>query len=135
MEKLAEGFLLSFFQKIEIVHQGVQVLQVAEEGIGLHQILVGIVEIADEELSPEIEVVQGFLALGYFLVYPVEVADQFDGISGLQGGSLTEQVADAEVDGRPDGMFGFTYQYSLKNRLARLLGKTTATWAKSPPSL
>ena len=56
-EKLAQCFLLSLLQKVIFSRQLVQVFQVAEQGLRVDQVLVGIVEITDEHLAPEIKIV------------------------------------------------------------------------------
>lgn len=107
MEKLADGFFLAFFQKIVVICGGVQIPEVAEQSVRIGQILVGIIEIADQHLTPEIKVVQRFLASGCFAEHPVKVAYELDGISHLQAGRLAEEFADADIGGRPDGTVGF----------------------------
>ena len=73
-EELAQRFLLSFLQKVIFAGQFVQVLQVAEQCLGVGHVLVSIVKVADEHFAPEVEFVQTFLAARYCTEHLVEVA-------------------------------------------------------------
>ena len=56
--------LLFLIHEAIIIHQGTEVLKVAEECIGIGHVLVGIVKIAQKQLAPKVEVVQSFGAFG-----------------------------------------------------------------------
>ena len=132
MEKLADGFFLSFFQKIVVICQGVQIPEVAEQSVRIGQVLVGIIEIADQHLAPEIKVVQRFLASGCFAEHPVKVAYELDGISYLQAGRLAEEFADADIGGRPDGTVGFLCQVFIEEKTGTLVREDHGQMGKVP---
>ena len=69
VEELLDGFFLFLVDEGVVVHQGTQVLQVGKEVMGIDHILVGIIEVGQQQFSPEIEVIQGFLALCLFAEY------------------------------------------------------------------
>ena len=69
LEELLNRFFLLFIKEFIIVHQILQVLQVTEELIRIYQVFIYIVEIADQQLAPKIEVVQCFLAFCFFTEY------------------------------------------------------------------
>ena len=58
LEKLLYGFFLLLVEEVVVVHDVLQILQVAEQLVGIYQVLVGIVEVADKQLAPEIEIIQ-----------------------------------------------------------------------------
>ena len=101
MEKLAYGLRLLFVQIVGRVHDVLQVFQVAEEIFGLYHILVHIIEIAYQEFTPKVEVVQRLRALGLLTKHFVELAHQTNRVSVLQRRHAFEEVADADVCGRP----------------------------------
>ena len=61
-EKLADGLLLLRAEKAVVLAQGMELLQVAEEAAGINQVLVEVVEVADEQFAPEVEVVEALVA-------------------------------------------------------------------------
>ena len=69
-ELLDSGFLLLVHEGI-VFHQGTKILKVTEEGICIHHVLVGIIEITQQEFSPKIEIIQGFGTLGVEAEYLV----------------------------------------------------------------
>ena len=69
LEELLDCFFLLFIKGFVIVHQILQVLQVTEEFVRIYQVFIYIVEIADEQLAPKIEVVQCFLTFCFFTEY------------------------------------------------------------------
>ena len=60
-EEPAYGLALSGAEESGVVRQVFQILQVAKEAVGWYLVLVQVIEIADEQFSPEIEVIQRFL--------------------------------------------------------------------------
>ena len=116
VEEPLDGLFLLLVEEVEAVHDVLQLLQVAEELVGIHQVLVHIVEVADEQFAPKVEIVKRLLAAGLFAEYLIEFAHQPNRVSQLQRGELAEQFTDADVSGRPDGTVCFGGQVFVEEQ-------------------
>ena len=81
-ETLKQGCLL--FGEIGEIVEFVDVTKVAEYIVGHGHVLVNVVEVADEQLSPAVEMVEGLVDAGYGCEAAVEFADEFDGVADGQ---------------------------------------------------
>ena len=59
------------------------VTQIGKDTVGIGHVLVDIVEIADKQLSPAIELVEGLGRSCFLTEGLVKVANQFDGVGHL----------------------------------------------------
>ena len=84
-----------------VVIQLVQVAQVGEDAVGIGQLLVDVIEIADEQLSPTEELIEGLFGTCKLTEGLIEVADQLDGVGNMERGLLTEEFADGDVGRTP----------------------------------
>ena len=84
------------------VIQLMDIAQVGEELLGVYHVLVHIVEVGKQQLSPTIEMVQGLVDARTFHEGLVQIADRFDGVSNLQVRVASEEVADGDIGGSPD---------------------------------
>ena len=85
LKKLLYGFFLFFIKKIVAVHDVLQVLQVAEQFAGIYKVLIYVIEVADKQFSPKIEVIQRFFAMRFFPEYFIQLAHQPDRVTRFQG--------------------------------------------------
>ena len=121
-ELLDGGFLLRVHEGV-VIHQRTEILQVGKQLAGIYQILVGIIEIAQQELTPEVEIIQGFLALGRFLEDLVEFANQLHRIAHFTLGKAPEQFTDADGGRRPHGLVGLLRQVFVEEQSCTLVGE------------
>ncbi len=84
LEELADGFFLFLVEEVVVVHDVLQILQVAEQLVGIYKVFVYVIEIADEQFSPEIEVIQRLFAVRFFAEHFVQFAYQADRVAGFQ---------------------------------------------------
>ena len=103
------------------------VLQVAEHIAGRSHILVDVVEVADEQLSPAIEVVERLVAgvgrVGDALEGLEQEADKPDGVADGKGRVLAEEVADGDIGRTPDGFAGNTGKGIVEEKRCALVGE------------
>ena len=116
------GFLFLVHEGV-VVHQCAEVLKVGKQLFGVYQILVGIIEVAQEEFSPEVEVIQGFLALGGLPEDFVEFANQFDRIACFPFGKAPEQFTDADGGRRPQRLVGLLCQIFVEEQSGPFVGE------------
>ena len=83
LKELPDGFFLFFIEEFVVVHQVLQVLQIAEQFVCIHHIFVYVVEIANQQFTPEVEIVQRLPTFGFFFEYFIKLADQTDRIPYL----------------------------------------------------
>ena len=83
LEELADGFFLLLVKEVVAVHDVLQFLQIAEELVGIYEVFVHVVEVADEQFSPEVEVIQSLFTVGLFAEHLIQFAYQADGVTGL----------------------------------------------------
>ena len=123
LEELADGFFLFLVEEVVIVHNVLQFLQVAEEFVGIYKVFVYVIEIADEQFSPEVEVIQSFFAAGLFAEHLIQFAYQADRVTGLQWRELPEQFADADVGRRPQRAVRFSCQIFVEEQTGTFVGE------------
>ena len=116
------GFLFLIHEGV-VVHVRSQILKIVEQLVGLDHVLVRIVKITDEQFSPEIEIIQSFVALGFLAEYFIQFANQFYGIGYLVMGEFAEQFADADIGGRPDRGVRLLCQVFVEEQTGAFVGK------------
>ena len=67
--------------QMHVVTAGLQ--GIAEELVGIYEVFVHVVEVADEQFSPEVEVIQSLFTVGLFAEHLIQFAYQADGVTGL----------------------------------------------------
>ena len=123
MEELADGFFLLLVKEVVAVHDVLQFLQIAEKLVGIYEVFVHVIEVADEQFSPEVEVVQSLFAVSLFSEHLIQFAYQADRVTGLQRRKLPEQFADADVGGRPQGAVRFGCQVFVEEQTGTFVGE------------
>ena len=117
------GFFLLLVEEVVVVHDVLQILQVAEQLVGIYQVLVGIVEVADKQLAPEIEIIQRLFAVRFFAEHFVQFAHQPDRVAGFQRRKATEQFADVDICGRPQRAVALSRQVFVEEQAGTLVGE------------
>ena len=79
-EELTDGVRLLVVEEVECV-VCLEVLEVGEEPVGVDAVLVDVIEVADEQLAPEVEFVECLVAPGGIAEDLVEAAHEFDGVA------------------------------------------------------
>ena len=87
-----------------------------------NKVFVYVIEIADEQFSPEVEVIQSFFAAGLFAEHLIQFAYQADRVTGLQWRELPEQFADADVGRRPQRAVRFSCQIFVEEQTGTFVG-------------
>ena len=82
----------------------VDIAQIGKHLVGIRHILVQVVEIGQQQLSPTVEMIQRLVGPGDGDKRLVQVAHQFDGVGHRQFPVLTKQVADGHVGRTPYGL-------------------------------
>ena len=121
-EKLADGVALAGRQ-VACVVELVEIAQVGENLSRRCHVLVDIVEVAEQQLAPAEEVVDGLLVAGDARVDLMEVADELDVVGHLQLAVTAEEVADGDVGGRPQGTASLACQGVVEEERGALVGK------------
>ena len=109
IREIAEEFLDHFFLivcEIRNIVEFVDVTQIGKEQFGIYHVLIYIVKIGKEELSPTVKMVEGLINACVCYEHLVQVADRLDRVSYLQLGMSAEEVADGDVCGSPDRLAG-----------------------------
>ena len=75
LEELPDSLFLLFVQKVIVIHQVLQVLQIAEEFVCIYHVLIYIIEVADKQFSPKVEIIHRLLALCFFLEHFIKFAN------------------------------------------------------------
>ena len=123
LEKLLYGFFLLLVEEVVVVHDVLQILQVAEQLVGIYQVLVGIVEVADKQLAPEIEIIQRLFAVRFFAEHFVQFAHQPDRVAGFQRRKAAEQFADVDICGRPQRAVALSRQVFVEEQAGTFVGE------------
>ncbi|EJW92444.1 hypothetical protein EVA_19446 [gut metagenome] len=123
LEKQLDGLLLFLVQEVIFICQFLEVLQVAEQLVGIDPIFVDIIEIANQQFAPKVEIVQRLLTLGGFSKHLVEFAHQPDRVARFQIRQLLKQITDAHGSRRPDGAVGFTSQVFIEEQVGPFVGE------------
>ena len=105
-----------------VVHL-VQVAQVGKDAVGGCQLLVDVVEVGQQQLSPSIEVVEGLVDARLCGERAVQFAHQFDGVGEHALGMAAEEVADGGVGGAPDGLACQARQVVVEEQRGALVGE------------
>ena len=99
---MAQQLALLVGQVAQVV-QLVDVAQIGKDVVGIGHVLVEVVEVADEQLAPAVELVERLVRVRLQAERQVKVAHQLDGVGNSQRRLLAEQLADGDVDGTPQG--------------------------------
>ena len=121
-EEALQQFRL-FLREIGQVVEFVDVAQVAEHVVSHRHILIDVVEIADEQLSPAVEMVECLVDSRDGDERAVEFADQSDGVAHGETGMLAEEVADGDVRRTPDGVSRKACQCLVEEERGALVGE------------
>ncbi len=100
VEELADGGFLRRGEEAVVVEVA-ELLQVAQQTVGIGHVLVDVVEVANQQLAPEEEFVERLVAAGLLLVDLIEQARQAQRVANGVWRQALKQFADAAVDGRP----------------------------------
>ena len=114
-EEVAQHVTL-FVGEVRYVVKLVQVAQVGKHAVGVGHVLVDVVEVADEQLSPAVEAVERLSAARDAAERLVKVADELDAVGHLQFRLLSEQLADGDVGRTPQGAVGQTGQMLVEEQ-------------------
>ena len=87
--------------KVAEVVELMDVAQVGKDTVGIGHILVDVVEVADEQLSPAVELVERLVRTRMQAERLVQVANQLDGVANRQRRLLAEQFADGDIGRTP----------------------------------
>ena len=101
----------------------VDVAQVGKHAVGVGHVLVDVIEIAEQQLPPAVELVQRLGRAGLKTERLVEIADLLDGVGYLKRGLLAEQFADGDIRGAPQGLACLTGQVLVEKQRGTLVGK------------
>ena len=107
VREIAEEFLndfLLFFGEVRHVIELMDVTEVGKELPGRSHVLVHIIEVGYQQLSPAVKVVECLFDACTLDERLVKIAYQFDGVTHLQSSVLTEEVADGDIGGAPQRM-------------------------------
>ena len=121
-EEMAQQFAL-LVGKIAQVVEFVDVAQVGKYAVGVGHVLVDVVEVADEQLAPTIELVERLVAAGLKTERLVQVAHQLDGVGHMQLTLLAEQFADGDVGRAPQGLLRDASQLVVEKQRGALIGE------------
>ena len=101
----------------------VYVLEIAENLVGIGHVLVDVVEVGQEELSPTIEVVERLGETSTFNERLVKVAYKLNGVAHLQVGVSAEQVANGNVGRAPHRLLCVACQMLVHEESGTLVGE------------
>ena len=101
-EELLQGLDLPLVQEVHPVHGG-KVGPVRKELVGLHQVLVDVVEVVYQYFAPAIEVVERLWGVYEGGIDVVEAADAEDVVAGREVGELLKKVVDGDEARSPYG--------------------------------
>ena len=110
-----------FVSEIRQVVQFVQVAQVGQHPVGIGHVLVNVVEVGQQQLSPPVELVERLLRAGDGTERTVQQADGFYGVGHLQAALPSEEVADGDVRRAPDGLPGQSCQLLVQKQRGALV--------------
>ena len=94
--------------EIRHVVEFVNVAQVGEYLVGRPHVLVEVVKVGEQQLSPAVEVVECLVDACALDEALMEFAYEQDGVGDLQWGVAAEEVADGDVSGAPQGLASLT---------------------------
>ena len=121
-EKLGEKLLL-LGGKIGRVVEFADVADVGENTTRIGEILVNIVEIGKQQLSPREELIEGFVLARDGVENAVKVADEFNRVGHGERAVVAKQVADGDVGGTPDRLVGESGEMVVEEERRALVGK------------
>ena len=102
--ELADHLQLFGGQVGDVGLQLLQLVDIAEQRIGVDTVLVDRVEVVEQHLAPEIELVERFVVAGRIDL--VQLGDQSDAFARMQSRNLLHQVVDRQPTGLPHRPFG-----------------------------
>ena len=119
----ARKHLLLLVVEIGYVVELVNVLEVAEYAVGVCHVLVDVVEVGKQQLSPAVEMVESLVDARTFRERLVYVAYQFYRVGGLEVGMLAEEVADGDVRRAPYGLTSNARKMLVEEQSGTLVGE------------
>ena len=99
------------------------VLKVAEYAVGVCHVLVDVVEVGKQQLSPAVEVVERLVDARTLRERLVYVAYQLYRVGWLEVGMLAEEVADSDVGWAPYGLTRYTCKMLVEEQSGALVRK------------
>ena len=121
-EESAQNLTLLVGEEGAVVHL-VQVGDVGQHLVGIGHLLVDVVEVGQQQLSPAIEMIQRLVDTRHRRERLVQLAHQLDGVGHTTFGILAEQVADGGVGGAPDGLASLAHQVLIEEQRGALVGE------------
>ena len=121
-EEVFQKLALFVGKETEVV-QLMDVAQVGKYTVGVCQVLVDIVEIADEQLSPAVELVERLVGTRLLTKRLVEVANQLDGVGYLPITLLTKEFADGDIGRTPQRALGDAGQLFVEEQRGSFVRK------------
>ena len=109
--------------KIRYVVKLVYVFKIAEYLVGISHILVDVVEVGNEQLSPTVEVVEGLVYARTLDERLVQIAYKLDGVAHRSCRVLAKEVADGDVGRAPYRFAGVACQVLVHKEGGTLVGE------------
>ena len=108
------------------VAQVVQLVDVAQVGkhlVGVGHVLVDVVEVADEQLTPAVELVERLLRTRLLAERPVQLAHQLHRVGNIERALLPEQFADGDIRRTPQRLLCRACQPLVQKQRRALVGE------------
>ena len=99
------------------------VAQVGKDAVGVGHVLVYIVKVGKQELAPAVELVECLSRASLQAERLVEIAHLLDGVGNLKRGLLTEQFADGDIGGAPQGLPSLARQIFVEKQRGTFVGE------------
>ena len=112
-----------FVREIRYIVEFVNIAQIGKHLVGRGHVLIEVVEVGQEQLSPTVEVVERLVDARTLGEAFVELAHQEDGIGHLEARVTAEEVADGDVGGAPDGASCQTGEVLVEEQRGALVGE------------
>ena len=121
-EEFSEHLFLCVSEIADVI-QFVNVAQVGKHLVGIGHVLVYVVEVSEQQLSPSVEVVEGLVDARLAYERLVQQAYQLYGVADDTVGVLPEQVADGDVGRTPDGLVHHLGEVLVEEECSSLVGE------------
>ncbi len=100
-----------------------KIAEVAEHLFGICHVLVDVVEIGQQQLSPGVEVVERLCGAGAVGERFVQIADELDRVGHFEGGVLTKKITDGDICRAPHRLSGRLHECLVEKECRPLVGK------------
>ena len=97
-EEFADDFALFLAEIADVVEFAI-VPEIGEDLVGSNHVLVNVVEVGQQQLSPSVKTVERLIEACHLGVGTVKVANQLNGVCNGQFRLAAEELADGEVGG------------------------------------